>query len=288
MDRNSNVTLFQKDLNNGSVGNIGNVEEICVPNEDGQKTNDLYKIAGSGDKQTGDFRVADCLDGNYQVSESEKETGIKTTTDAQGEQDPTLIGLSPSIAGHSEYHMDLEDSTGEQTVEMSVFSPSLESSMTHKHMLRHKSLPDALNSEGRNKMSVPHGQSFDAQNVPEIAVVEEPSLENHVESTLEKLEDTCTCKSESVLNTDTELSDDNIEIEEDRKLLFETASMLLKAPELSNSLSPIGILRKQKRSLSESGADSTDPGVNQPKIFLTKKTKKLVIKLPNGDLLKGR
>ena len=284
MDRNSNVALFQKDLKNSSERNIGHVEEVLVLNEDGQKMGDLHKVAGSGGKQTGVFSVADCLDGNYRVSESEQETGIKTTTDAQGEQDPTLIGLSPSIAGHSEYHIDLEDSTGEQTVEMSVFSPSLESSMTHKHMLRHKSLPDALNSEGRNKMSVPHGQSFDAPNVPEIAVVEEPNLENHVQSTLEKLGN----KSESSHNTDTELSDDNIEIEEDRKILFETASMLLKAPELSNNLSPIGILRKQQRSFSESGVDSPDPGVNQPKIFLTKKTKKLVIKLPSGDLLKGR
>ena len=277
MDKNSSVTLLpKKDLKNGPVRNLGDRGDILGPKKD-----DLQNTVGSGGKQAGDSRLVGCLDGNDQVSESEKETGIKPRTDALGEQDSTLMGLSPSIAGHSDYHnIDLEDSTDEQSAEMSVFSPSLESSMTHKHMhtLRHKSLPDALSSEGRNKMSVPHGQSFDAPNVPEIAVVEEPDLTNH------ELEN----KTESAHNTDTEISDDNAEIDEDRKLLFETASMLLKAPELSNSLSPIRILKKQ-RTLSESAVDSSaDTGFNQPKIFLTKKTKKLIIKLPNGDLLKGR
>ena len=217
--------------------------------------------------------------GSFSAQWIETVPGIDKINNALSQTDSNMVGLSPSIAGQSEYHMDLEDSLDEHSEEMSVFSPSLESSMTHKHILRHKNLPDTLNPD--SKQIVPKRQSLTLPDVPEIEIVESDSS-NEDRTSMD------TPSTAEVNEPSDDVNEDNFEVEEDKKFLFETASMLLKAPDLSQNLSPLGIIRKQ-RSYSESAIKSeVEPSSDQPKIFLTKKTKKLVIKLPNGDLLKGR
>ena len=276
MDSNSNITVCD---------NIGKEEGVSIRAEIGSKIEDLTrKIKVGGEKVyysgTDSTDVSSCSCSKQITTEP----GTRKMTNVLLGNDSSLIGLSPSIAGQSEYLMDLEDSLDEHSEEMSVFSPSLESSMTHKHILRHQSLPNALNPDG-NLLKMPKMQSLAMSGVPElvpeIALVE-PGGSNEDQNTMD------TSENLEVNNSRDRVNEDSLEVEEDKKFLFETASILLKAPDLSKTLSPIGIIRQQ-RSYSESGIRSEDESItSQPKIFLTRKTKKLVIKLPNGDLLKGR
>ena len=316
------------------------------------------------------------------ASKSKTGTGTSSKMLAAAKQrsdKANLIGLSPSIAGQSEYHLDVENSM-EQSEQMSFLSPSLESSMTHKHAQKHvyhavskagEQTDDGNNNQGHSSASArtasrkatqKHGGSTSV-GTPRQVEISSPQIlvSNSFESVRTKHQQTNSLSDGRTLHTGTYLdarsrdetssgfsrdtrtqkqypdtrgehqhlrlpplntgypqgdssttsgsvsgrgspsgisqdsltmqdSDGNSteepEVDDKQRLLFETASMLLKAPDLSLSQGlSVTDMRKKPRSLSDSVLQAAG---EKPRIFVTKKTKELVIKLPNGELLRGR
>ncbi len=71
--------------------------------------------------------------------------------------------------------------------------------------------------------------------------------------------------------------------EPDQAILFQTAAKLLHAPEFDLDLPP-GAWRRDRRSRSYSGPSF---GALGPRVFLSKRTRKFMIELPNGGLIEG-
>ena len=223
--------------------------------------------------------------------EKERQSSMSTTLKTSGLLDRRNLKmnkLSPSMSGHP---LDVHDS--DVSPELDRLSPSLERSTKFRHFDHLRSQPGTPDSEAKVKVTcaIPspltteirsttnstsrfssHGSRSSRTSPRSRRSYSDPDPVSHIPD----------IEVENVDEATDEGQDDNVfkfETEEDHSFLFKAASFVLHGAR--------GLGRRNERIRSSGPGYNSSTKPRKPKMFLAKKSKKLVIRMPNGELVEG-
>ena len=220
--------------------------------------------------------------------DKEQEPSINTALKTSGLLDRRNLKmdkLSPSISGHP---VEVHDT--DVSPELDRLSPSLERSTRFRHFDHLRSQPATPDSAGKIRCSIPsrlttdtrpvtnstsrlssHGSRSSRTSPRSRRSYSDPDPVSHIPDI-------------EVENVDegNDGQDDNVfkfETEKDHSFLFKAASFVLHGAR--------GLGRRNERIRNSEPGYNSSTKPHKPKMFLAKKSKKLVIRMPNGELVEG-